>query len=107
MMPRNAALLLGTSLLLAGLGLPQASGDPQDDAFTKELKAMAGIWRPVSAENNGFMSTEEDLKEYRWSRGADGKWTVQRGDKTVLEWTVRNIDATKKPKTIDFEVTVG
>jgi uncharacterized protein (TIGR03067 family) len=106
-MLRNAAMLLGTFLLLAGLGLPKASGDPQDDAFTKELKAMAGTWRPISTENNGNKAPEESLKETRWIRDADGRWAMQRGDKAVLEWTVRKIDATKKPKTIDIEVTAG
>ena len=106
-MPRNAAMLLGTFLLLVGLGLPKASGDPKDDAFTKELKAMAGTWRSVFAENNGNKTSEEMLKEIRWIRDADGKWAMQRDDKTVLEWTVRKIDGIKKPKTIDLEVTVG
>lgn len=106
-MTRNATMLLGISLLLAGLGLPKASGDPQDDAFRKELKAMAGTWRPISTENNGNKAPEEILKEIRWARDADGKWAMQRDDKTVLEWTVKKIDATKKPKTIDLEVTFG
>ena len=106
-MPRNAAMLLGIFLLLVGLGLPKASGDPKDDAFTKELKAMAGTWRSVFAENNGNKTSEEMLKEIRWIRDADGKWAMQRDDKTVLEWTVRKIDTTKKPKTIDLEVTLG
>lgn len=106
-MPRNAAMLFGILLLVAGLGLPKASGAPQDDAFTKELKAMAGTWRPVSAENNGNKSSEEILKGIRWIRDADGKWAMQRGDKIVLEWTVRKIDATKKPKAFDVEITAG
>ena len=93
-------------MLLAGIGLP-AAADPPADAFAKELKAMAGTWRPVSAENNGNMSPEGDLKELRWIRDEAGKWALQRSDKTVLEWTVRRIDATKKPKTIDIEVTGG
>lgn len=106
-MTRNATMLLGISLLLAGLGLPKASGDPQDDAFRKELKAMAGTWRPISTENNGNKAPEEILKDIRWARDADGKWAMQRDHKTVLEWTVKKIDATKKPKTIDIEVTFG
>lgn len=105
-MTRKAALLLGTALLLACLGAP-AAADPPADAFAKELKAMAGTWRPVSAENNGNMSPERDLKELRWIRDEAGKWALQWGDKTVLEWTVRRIDAMKKPKTIDIEVTAG
>ena len=106
-MTRNATMLLGLSLLLAGLGLPKASGDPQEDAFRAEMKAMAGTWRPISTENNGNKASEQILKDIRWARDADGKWTMQRDGKAVLEWTVRRIDATKKPKTIDLEVTSG
>jgi uncharacterized protein (TIGR03067 family) len=106
-MPRNTAILLGAFLLLAGLGLPIAFGAPQDDVFSKELKAMAGTWRPIAAENNGYKAPEESLKETRWIRDADGKWVFQRGDKTVLEWAIKKIDATKKPKTIDIEVATG
>lgn len=87
-------------MLLAGLGSPNAS-------FTKELKALAGTWRPISAENNGYKASEANLKGTRWIRDADGKWTMQRGDKTVVEWAVKNIDATKKPKTIDIEIVAG
>jgi uncharacterized protein (TIGR03067 family) len=32
---------------------------------------------------------------------------LKRGDKTVQEWKVTEIDATKKPKWIDMEVVVG
>jgi uncharacterized protein (TIGR03067 family) len=106
-MPRTAAILLGASLLLAGLGTPEASGDPRDDAFTKELKAMAGTWNPIAAENNGYKSTEENLRDTRWIRDPDGNWAFQRDDKTVLKWVVKKIDATKKPKAIDIEVATG
>jgi uncharacterized protein (TIGR03067 family) len=68
---------------------------------------MAGTWRPIATENNGNKASEETLKEIRWARGADGKWAMQRDGKTVLEWTVTRIDPTKKPKTIDLEVTFG
>jgi uncharacterized protein (TIGR03067 family) len=104
-MPRSAALLLGTALFL--VGLPNASGDPQDDAIKKELKTMAGTWRPVSAENNGFKVSEDSLKDARRALDADGKWTMRRGDETVLEWKVKTLDPTKTPKTIDIEVASG
>jgi uncharacterized protein (TIGR03067 family) len=96
---------LGTSLLL--VGLPNAFGDPQDDAVKKELKAMAGTWRPVSAENNGFKVPEDGRKDTRRALDADGKWTMRRGDETVLEWKVKTLDPTKTPKAIDIEVASG
>jgi uncharacterized protein (TIGR03067 family) len=106
-MARNTPVLLITVLLLAGLGSPNASGAPPEDSFTKELKALAGTWRPISAENNGYKASEGDLKGTLWIRDADGKWTMRRGDKTVVEWAVKKIDATKSPKTIDIEITAG
>jgi len=106
-MARNTPILLVTFLLLAGLNSPNASGDPLGDAFTNELKALAGTWRPISTENNGYKASKEDLKDTLWIRDADGKWTMRRGDKTVVEWAVKKIDATKNPKTIDIEVTAG
>jgi len=106
-MARNTPILLVAFLLLGGLGSPNASGDPLGNAFTKELKALAGTWRPISAENNGYKASAENLKGDRWIRDADGKWTMRRGDKTVVEWAVKKIDATKNPKTIDIEVAAG
>lgn len=98
-MARDTPILLITSMLLAGFG-PRT-------AFTKELKAVAGTWKPISAENNGYKASQEDLKGIRWIRGSDGKWAMRRGGKTILVWTVKKIDATKKPKTIDIEVATG
>ena len=106
-MPRSAAILLGAALLLAGLGLPNASGGPREDVFKKELKAMAGTWRPVSAENNGFKVPEDHLKDTRRVLDADGKWSMRQGDKTVVEWKVKSLDPTKTPKAIDIEVASG
>lgn len=106
-MARNTPILLVTFLLLAGLGSPNASSDSPEDAFTKELKALSGTWRPISAENNEYKASEEDLKGALWIRDADGKWTMRRGDKTVVEWAVKKINATKNPKTIDIEVAAG
>jgi uncharacterized protein (TIGR03067 family) len=106
-MARNTPILLVTFLLLAGLGSPHASGDPLGDASAKELKALAGTWRPISAENNGYKTSGEDLKGDLWIRDADGKWTLRRGGKTVVEWAAKNIDATKNPKTVDIEITAG
>ncbi len=106
-MALNTPILLVTFLLLAGVGSPDASGDPPGDAFKKELKALAGTWRPISAENNGYKASAEDLKGILWFRDADGKWTARRDDKNVVEWAVKKIDATKNPKTIDMEITAG
>ncbi|WP_435009025.1 TIGR03067 domain-containing protein [Tundrisphaera lichenicola] len=104
-MPRSAALILGPALLL--VGSLNAFGDPQNDAVKQELKNMAGTWRPVSAENNGFKAPEDGLKDTRRTLDTDGKWTMRRGEETVIEWKVKTLDPTKTPKAIDIEVTSG
>jgi uncharacterized protein (TIGR03067 family) len=106
-MTRNAPILLFTLLLLAGPGSPSVSGAPPGAALTKELRALAGTWKPMATENNGYKSSEGDLDGILWIRDADGKWTMRRGDKAVVEWAVKGIDPTKSPKTIDIEVTAG
>jgi len=106
-MTRNTLILSVIFLLLADPGSANASGAPPEDGITKELKALAGSWRPISTENNGYKSREGDLAGILWIRDADGKWTAWRGDKAVVEWAVKKIDPTQNPKTIDIEVTAG
>ncbi len=103
-MARNTLLLLITFLLLACSGLPRVS---PEDGIARELKAMAGSWRPVATENNGYKASEGDLTGILWIRDADGKWTARRNGKAVVEWAVKKIDPTQNPKTIDIEVAAG
>jgi uncharacterized protein (TIGR03067 family) len=113
MLSRLAVLV--TTCLLAGCGSTSTSvvghtpvaGDAPEDAFKKELKALAGTWRPVSIETDGSKVPEERLKELTMTRDENGKVTVRRGDTVVLEGTVKTIDASKKPKTMDVEQTAG
>jgi uncharacterized protein (TIGR03067 family) len=106
-MARNTLILSITLLLLGCFGLPNAFGVAPEDGVAKELKALAGSWRPVSTENNGYKSSEGDLDGILWIRDADGKWTARRDGKTIVEWAVKRIDPTKNPKSIDIEVTAG
>ena len=65
--------------------------------MTKELRALAGTWKPIATENNGYKASAGDLDGIIWIRDADGKWTMRRGDKAVVEWAVKGIDPTKNP----------
>lgn len=103
-MLRQVAMLLAIALLFAGSGV---SGDAQEGAFKKELKAMAGTWRPIYGETDGNKAPEERLKESSITRDEAGKVVARRGDMIVLEGMVKTIGATKKPKTVDTEVTAG
>jgi uncharacterized protein (TIGR03067 family) len=105
MLSRVAVLMI--TGLLVGLGSAGALGSGQDDAFKKELKALAGTWRPVFSETDGNKAPEERLKESSMTRDETGKVIGRRGDMIVLEARVKQIDASKKPKTIDNEVTAG
>lgn len=104
-MSRSAALLVAMAMVL--FGLSSASCEAQEDAVTMEMKAMAGTWMPVSAENNGFKVSEDSLKDTRRYFDANGRWTMRRGGETVLEWKTKALDPTKTPKTIDIEVASG
>ena len=95
-------------LLFAGLASAASLGaSSPDEAMTNQLKAMAGTWEPVSAENNGVKASQADLAGTVWVRRTDGRWTMQRGGKTIVEWSVKAIDPRKSPKTIDLEVSAG
>jgi hypothetical protein len=59
-MLRQVAMLLAIVFLFTGFGV---SGDAQDDAFKKELKALAGTWRPIYGETDGNKAPKERLKE--------------------------------------------
>jgi uncharacterized protein (TIGR03067 family) len=105
MLSRVAVFML--TGLLVGLGSAGVVGAGQDDTFKKELKALAGTWRPVFSETDGNKAPEERLKESSMTRDETGKVIGRRGDMIVLEARVKQIDASKKPKTIDNVVTAG
>jgi uncharacterized protein (TIGR03067 family) len=106
-MLRPVTKFLTIAFLLAGIDLPGAAGDGQEEAFKKELRALAGTWRPISGETDGNKAPEERLKEASLTRDEAGKVVARRGDKVVMEAMVKKIDATKTPRTIDAEVTAG
>lgn len=100
-------ILLILSALLAGAGLTTVCDDAPKDVFTKELKARAGMWRPTSAENNGFQSPDGALEGTTWIRDIDGTWTMWRGDKPVVGWAVKEYRRDEDAKAIDIKVTTG
>ena len=106
-MLNRVAIVVATCCVLASLGSPRAIRDAQEQVFKKELKTLAGTWRPISSETDGIKAPEERLKESSMTRDEAGKVIGRRGDMIVLEGTVKKIDASKKPKTIDTEVTAG
>jgi uncharacterized protein (TIGR03067 family) len=94
-------------LLLASISLSNAFGDAAPDAATTQLRALAGTWQPVSAENNGVPASVGQLTGRVWIRRPDGRWTMLLDGKAVVEWTIKAIDSKKSPKTIDIEISAG
>jgi uncharacterized protein (TIGR03067 family) len=107
-MLKRLAILLSVGLVVTGFGRSEIRGDEQEeDAFKKELKALAGTWKPISSETDGNKAPEERLKDSRMIRDETGKVVGKRGDMVMLEGMVKKIEATKKPKTMDTLVTAG
>src|SRR5579864_3279609 len=106
-MLNRLAILATTCCLFTGFGSAGVFADAQEDVFKKELKALAGTWRPISSETDGNKAPAEKLKESSVIRDETGKVVGRRGDQVTLEGTVKKIDASKKPKTIDTEVMAG
>ena len=106
-MLRRTMVILTIVLLSAVHGLSGAAGDGKEEPFDKELKAMAAAWQPVSGEVEGRKTAEALLKNTVTTHDEAGKIVVREGEKVVLEGTVKKIDATKKPRTIDTEITSG
>jgi uncharacterized protein (TIGR03067 family) len=106
-MKKCLAMLLTVGFVLASSRSPFLFGEDQNEVFKKELKALAGTWKPISSETDGNKTPEERLKDSRMTRYENGKVIGKRGDTVVLEGMVKKIDAAKKPKTIDTEITMG
>ena len=79
----------------------------KEDALDKEMKALAGTWKAVSRETDGKKVPDSILKEVVITRDESGKTVIRRGDTVVLESTIKKLDTSKKPKTIDTLHTVG
>jgi uncharacterized protein (TIGR03067 family) len=86
-------LLLGTASLVA------------DDDAKKELDALQGTWKVESFKVAGTETPQDDLKKVTFMV-KDGKYTVTINGKEEETGTIK-VDPSKKPKTIEFEITSG
>ena len=76
-----------------------------DDAIKKDLQDLQGTWTMVSGSADGQDMPEEFAKQMR--RVFTGnELTVTMGERIFFKAKV-TVDPTKKPKTIDYEVTEG
>lgn len=93
-------------LLLAAIARP-AWAEEDDEAFKKELAALAGTWRLESSLVNGDSPPEEVRKEVAMTRTADGKIVGRRGETVMMEGIVKKLDLAATPKTIATDITAG
>jgi uncharacterized protein (TIGR03067 family) len=89
--------------LIACVNLSPAADDEKEAAVKKEMKMLEGTWKVVSVESNGRKAADDEIKDFHYVYGADGKWKLMNGDQTLSEGTYK-LDPSKSPKTIDYAI---
>src|SRR4051812_36530947 len=90
-------------LFLAAFLFPAYAADPVPS--TKDLKLLEGTWTMISGSADGEEMPEEFVKQMR--RVFNGsELTVTMGSQIFFKAKI-SIDPTRKPKTIDYDVTDG
>jgi uncharacterized protein (TIGR03067 family) len=102
-MKTHPFLILGVAAFVLAAGILTAGNE---EAIKKDRKQMAGTWRPISYEKDGKKSPDEQLQKTRTTFSADGKVTVQREGKTIIQGVI-TLDPTKKPKQSEGTFTEG
>jgi uncharacterized protein (TIGR03067 family) len=89
-----------TLIALLAVALLTAADAPGDEAAKKDLELMQGDWAAVTMIKDGFKYEDNDAQAYfRTVKGSD--YSVFRFNKMLGKGTFK-LDATKKPKAIDF-----
>src|SRR5215831_15619198 len=95
------------NILIAGilnLLVAVASGD-ENQAAKKDLDQLQGTWLMVSGSADGQAMPEEIRKQMKRICKGD-EVTVMMGEQVYIKAKI-TIDPSKKPKTIDYEMTEG
>jgi uncharacterized protein (TIGR03067 family) len=87
-------------LLISAIVLVAADAPPTDDS-----EALRGSWSGVSLTQGGKSAPEDLITKFKTK--FDGKNYTNVADSEVVEEGGYAIDATKIPKTIDFEIRKG
>ena len=99
MTPIRVALLITCAFFFA------AAAAEESDAVKKDLAAMEGRWSMVSGSADG--QPMPDPMRQQMKRVCKGdETTTMMGDRVFLKARIK-IDPTKKPKTIEYEMTDG
>jgi uncharacterized protein (TIGR03067 family) len=94
--------LLLLALATFSISLARAA---DDEAVKKDLAQLQGEWTMVSASADGQPMSEDMLKQMKRVCKGD-EITVTMGDQVFLKAKI-TIDPSKKPKTIDYDMTDG
>jgi uncharacterized protein (TIGR03067 family) len=89
--------------MIAVLGLLGSAG--AQDSIKKEMAQLEGEWSMVSGKANGQSMPEETVKSGK-RVASDGETTIEIGGQVYFKAKF-SIDATKKPKAIDYAMTEG
>jgi uncharacterized protein (TIGR03067 family) len=99
---KKISKLLVIVLSAATISLARAA---DDDAIKKDLAQLQGEWTMVSASADGQSMSDDMLKQMK--RVCKGnEITVTMNDQVFLKAKIA-IDPSKKPKTIDYDMTEG
>jgi uncharacterized protein (TIGR03067 family) len=98
MVPARMATALLVAVVVVGQGSAQ-NANPENP-----LSAFVGHWKTVSLTKAGEPAPPEYIKNDRTVIQGDGSYVQKRDDKEVEKGRIQ-VDATKKPHTIDFNVT--
>jgi uncharacterized protein (TIGR03067 family) len=87
-------------LILLAAGFMLAADDKQEKADKDKLH---GTWQAVSGQRDG--RPDDKVKEHHLTLSGEG-FSIKEGDKVVLKGMFK-VDATKKPKALDFTIDEG
>lgn len=103
-----AMTCLAFGILLAASDPVLADDDAKKRAIERDTKKLEGSWRTMSVESNGKKLSQDVIKEMADLRLVfKGDTGSIRNKGKVLSEGPFTIDPTKKPKTLDLEVTKG
>ncbi len=92
--------LASAVMLLSAVSLIAADAPTKDDA-----EALKGSWSAISLKQGGKSAPEDLIMKFKTS--FDGKNYTNTADGQVVEEGGYTIDASKMPKTIDFDIKKG
>ena len=90
---------------LAAVSISSACGGEENEAVKKDLAQLQGEWSMVSGSADGQPMPEQMLKQMKRVCKGDEATTTMAGQLYIQAKIT--IDPSKKPKTIDYQMTGG